>query len=157
MAKGMEARAAAAEVKSAGTLANATEFLRTARNDADMANAAKAQLTGSAVTAAVYARNAERSALKAQQELQEIISAPMDAAREAAKMAVLELQRRRKEWIDGADANAAATPTQAPPLEVANLAAAPYYDAMQRAMERRSNLEQQARRLNAEARDLQNA
>lgn len=154
-AKALEARAAAAEVKSAGTLANATEYLRTARREASMANDAKAQLSGSAVEAAVYARNAERAAAKAQAELQEILDAPMAAAKEAAKMAVVELRKKRDEWTTGYEKEA--EPTRAPTLEVAELAAAPYYEAMSRAMEQRGKLEEEARRLNGIAGDLQSA
>lgn len=152
MGKALEARAAAAEAKVAGTLTNATAFLRAATTDAHLATDARAKMSGSAVAAAIYARAARVSADRAKVEFQEILNAPKDAAAEAVKEAIRELENTTATWKKEADE---ASPTPQPVYEVANLAAAPYYAAMQRAIQRRDALEAQAHELNRQAEELQ--
>eukprot|EP00930_Biecheleria_cincta_P060286 TRINITY_DN45964_c0_g1_i1.p1 TRINITY_DN45964_c0_g1~~TRINITY_DN45964_c0_g1_i1.p1 ORF type:complete len:316 (+),score=110.72 TRINITY_DN45964_c0_g1_i1:68-1015(+) len=152
-AMAMEAKAAQAEAEAAAARAKAAADLTLAQNRGDLSSQVQAQLTDSAKRAAMYARTAAQYAKKAEKELAEIQAVPEEAAKEAAKAAVQQLQAQDKmnhAVVKMLDANL--NPPPLPPVpEAAGKAAGPYVAAMSRAHEMQSTFEAKASGLRFEA------
>merc|ERR1719203_1841769 len=163
-ASGLEARAAKAEAKSAGILATSSKVLLSTRERAGLATLLKKHLVKLAEQASGYARDAEQASAKAEADLQEAMNAPQWAAMEAAKEAVAELQKSAKFLAtDGLNGGGFELkdldPTTPPPVmePAQSIAMAPYYAAMQRAVDTRTTYDTEARKLAQEAVELRQA
>lgn len=152
VAAAMEARAAGAEATSANGLAKSRQSLVAAKARADLATKASAMISASALKAAIYARSAMKAAEKAKLEVQEIAFVPQEAAAEAAQAAIADFEKKIKKWNSE---QFTVAPTVLPDDLAAARAAAPYYEAMQRATDTRVGYGNRARELEALAESLQ--
>jgi len=153
-AAGLEARVAEAEAMSAGAVAQSAQAVQGSQRTVSLLHRFKAEIAASAVQAGIYARSAAVASDRAKKELQEIKNAPKEAAEEATQAAIFELQMRTNATIVAMNV---VQPTVPPLWNVAQKAAEPYYEALQRAINIRTLYEVKANDLTSLAKTLQNS
>lgn len=155
LAAGLEARAAKAEAETARLAANASDSLLMARSGAKLEAEAQAQVAAAAIRAAVYKNSTNRSLHEIQVLLADMSKIP-DLVYEKATGEALDRLHEEvyKTTAKLASLQSVLSPAEPAPIpEAASRAAAPYYDAMQKAMSVSSVYDSTARDAHKRAQD----